>query len=146
MMVAVLGSIADGVVVGDRHGLTRIINPAAEAILGITAEAFLGRPISELPGVPPVSDGGDPEARMRKFTAGERTVRAHRAPVHSSRGEGLGSVVVYHDMTAEEATDRLKSELVATASHELRTPLTSIRGFLDMLLLGTFGPVGDSHQ
>ena len=144
-LVAVLRSIGDGVVVGDRHGLTRLINPAAEAILGITAEAFLGRPIGELPGVPAALGGAGGEERMRKFNVGERTVRAHCAPVHSSRGEELGSVVIYHDLTAEEAADRLKSELVATVSHELRTPLTSIRGYVDMLLLGTFGQVAEGQ-
>lgn len=145
-LMAVLRSIGDGVVVSDRHGLIRLVNPAAEQILGITAEAFLGRPLEAMPGVPPALEAAEGDERMRKFGAGERTVRAHCAPVHSARGEALGSVVVYHDISAEETADRLKSELVATASHELRTPMTSIRGFVDMLLLGTFGEVDQSHR
>ncbi|NTU79811.1 MAG: GAF domain-containing protein, partial [Chloroflexales bacterium] len=145
-LLAVLRSIGDGVVVSDRHGLVRIINPAAEAILELSAEAFLGRQIYALPGVPAEIATAEVEARMQKISVGERTVRAHCAPVLSSRGEALGSVVVYHDITAEEAADRLKSELVATASHELRTPMTSIRGFVDMLLLGTFGEVDQGHR
>jgi signal transduction histidine kinase len=35
--------------------------------------------------------------------------------------------------------DRLKSEFVATVSHELRTPMTSIKGYVDILLLGAAG-------
>ncbi|GAB4440709.1 MAG: hypothetical protein OHK0015_37080 [Chloroflexi bacterium OHK40] len=145
-LMAVLRSIGDGVIVSDRHGLVRIVNPASEAILGIRAEAFLGRPITTLPGVPADIATIAGEERMQKFAAGERTVRAHCAAVRSSRGEPLGSVVVYHDLTREEAADRLKSELVATVSHELRTPMTSIRGYVDMLLLGTFGEVGEGHR
>jgi signal transduction histidine kinase len=145
-LMAILRSIGDGVVVGDRHGLVRIVNPAAEAILGIRAEAFLGRAIGALPGVPADIQAAAAQERMRKFAAGERTLRAHCAAVQSPRGEPLGSVVVYHDLTREEAADRLKNELVATASHELRTPMTSIRGYVDMLLLGTFGPVADGHR
>lgn len=141
-LMAMLRSIGDGVVVSDRLGLVRIVNPAAEAILGITAEAFLNRPISELPGAP----AGDPTPQVLKFAAGERVVRAHWAAVISSHGESLGSVVVYHDVTKEEIADRLKTELVATASHELRTPMTSIRGFVDMLLLGTFGEVTEAQR
>jgi signal transduction histidine kinase len=141
-LMAMLRSIGDGVVVSDRLGLVRIVNPAAETILGITAEAFLNRPISELPGAP----AGDPTPQLLKFSAGERVVRAHWAAVISSQGESLGSVVVYHDVTLEESADRLKTELVATASHELRTPMTSIRGFVDMLLLGTFGEVTESQR
>jgi signal transduction histidine kinase len=141
-LMAMLRSIGDGVVVSDRLGLVQIVNPAAEMILGITAEAFLNRPISELPGAP----AGDPTPQLLKFAAGERVVRAHWAAVISSQGEALGSVVVYHDVTKEESADRLKTELVATASHELRTPMTSIRGFVDMLLLGTFGDVTEAQR
>jgi signal transduction histidine kinase/GAF domain-containing protein len=144
-LMAVLRSIGDGVVVSDRHGLVRIINPATEAILGIRAEAFLGRPLATLPGVPADIEAAAAEERMRKFIAGERTLRAHCAAVHASHGEPLGSVVVYHDLTREQTADRLKSELVATVSHELRTPMTSIRGYVDMLLLGTFGELPE-HQ
>jgi signal transduction histidine kinase len=64
----------------------------------------------------------------------------------SAKDEWLGSVVVYHDITREEMADRLKSELVATASHELRTPLTSMRGYVDMLMLDTFGPLNPSQR
>ena len=72
---------------------------------------------------------------------GDRTLRAHFAPVLSSSGEWLGGVVVYHDISREVLSDRMKSEFIATASHELRTPLTSIRGYVDLLLLGTLGPL-----
>jgi signal transduction histidine kinase len=42
--------------------------------------------------------------------------------------------------------ERLKSEFIATASHELRTPLTSIRGYIDLLLLGTLGSLSQSQN
>ncbi|NJN17028.1 MAG: GAF domain-containing protein [Oscillochloris sp.] len=145
-LMAILRSIGDGVVVGDRLGRIRIINPAAGQILGITSEAFIGRPINELPGVPADLKTSETGSLMQKFSVGSRTVRAHCAPVRAARGESLGTVVVYHDLTHEEAIDRLKSELVATASHELRTPMTSIRGYVDMLLLGTFGTINSDQR
>ncbi|HEY2746183.1 MAG TPA: ATP-binding protein [Polyangia bacterium] len=37
--------------------------------------------------------------------------------------------------------DRLKTQLLANVSHELRTPLVSIKGYNDLLLRGTLGPV-----
>ncbi|NJM08793.1 GAF domain-containing protein, partial [Candidatus Gracilibacteria bacterium] len=144
-LLAILHSIGDGVVMSDRLGRIRIVNPAAAHILGINHNDFVGRALDDLPGVSTTIDE-ESAAVPSKFAVGERTVSAHAARVVSGRDEWLGSVVVYHDITREELADRLKSELVATASHELRTPMTSIRGYIDMLLLGTFGDISASQR
>lgn len=47
---------------------------------------------------------------------------------------------------AEEAGIRAKSEFVSSASHELRTPLTPIRGYVDMLLSDTGGPLTEQQR
>jgi PAS domain S-box-containing protein len=143
--LAILRSIGDGVVVGDRLGRIRMINPAAEHILGISAEIFLGRQMVELPGVPLEPQSDDAEG-MQQLQIDGRTLRAHFAPVLSSTGERHGGVVVYHDISREVLSDKLKSEFIATASHELRTPLTSIRGYIDLLLLGTLGALSQPQN
>ena len=41
-----------------------------------------------------------------------------------------------------ERLDKMKSEFVSIASHQLRSPLTSIRGYVSMILEGSYGEVG----
>ncbi len=52
----------------------------------------------------------------------------------------------YHDQKAQaESANRAKSIFLANMSHELRTPLNHIIGFSDLMLQGTYGPLGDSR-
>lgn len=39
--------------------------------------------------------------------------------------------------------DQMKDEFISIASHELRTPVTGIRGYISMVLDGTFGEIND---
>jgi signal transduction histidine kinase len=57
----------------------------------------------------------------------------------------LGTVSIFRDITHEVEVDRLKSEFVATVSHELRTPMTSIRGYVDVLLMGAAGAMNENQ-
>ncbi len=140
---AILRSIGDGVVVSDRLGRIRMINPAAEEIINVDGESYLGRLTGDLPGAPERSSN---TSHIDRVQIGGRILHAHYTPVLSAGGELHGSVIVYHDITREAMTDRLKSEFIATASHELRTPLTSIRGYVDLLLMGTFGQLTQAQS
>lgn len=42
--------------------------------------------------------------------------------------------------------DKMKSEFVSIASHQLRSPLTSIRGYVSMLMEGSYGVIPDSAR
>ncbi|MBI1971574.1 MAG: hypothetical protein HYS52_01890 [Candidatus Wildermuthbacteria bacterium] len=42
--------------------------------------------------------------------------------------------------------DRAKSEFLSIASHQLRAPLTAVKGYLSLLLEGTYGSVSDKQK
>jgi len=73
-----------------------------------------------------------------------RIILVHLAPV-ILQNDFLGTVSIFRDITHEVEVDRLKSEFVATVSHELRTPMTSIRGYVDVLLMGAAGALNENQ-
>jgi signal transduction histidine kinase len=66
--------------------------------------------------------------------------------VITSKEELMGAVAVFRDITREVESDRLKTEFIGTVSHELRTPMTSIKGFTQLLAMGSLGPINDTQK
>jgi PAS domain S-box-containing protein len=159
---AILESIADGVVVTDADHRVVLFNAAAERILGLPADSILNRSVFDFVGLyGPEGQRWTQAIRSWKqrppaalFTAeiservvleDERVLLIHPAPVVLG-DEFLGTVSIFRDITREVEVDRLKSEFVATVSHELRTPMTSIKGFVDLLLMGATGGLNSEQQ
>ena len=57
------------------------------------------------------------------------------------RGEIIGAVVTFKDITDRLAIEHMKDEFISVVSHELRTPMTSIHGALGLLNSGVL----DAH-
>ncbi len=148
---AILEGIADGVIVFDCHGRAIVANPAIGRILERSTDEILGADIERLMGSRvTIQDRNkvlellwqrESHRSSLKFVWGTRILSVSFAPVHSPTGEVIGMVGVFRDVTGEAEVDRLKSDFVSIVSHELRTPLTSIKGYLDLVLMGAAGPV-----
>jgi PAS domain S-box-containing protein len=160
---AILEAVADGVLVTDAANQITFVNASAERILNLTAARLEGQPLENFAGlfgktthtwVQTVQDWSEhPSSQRSGETYAEqisldngRVVLVHLAPV-MWQNEFLGTVSIFRDITHEVEVDRLKSEFVATVSHELRTPMTSIRGYVDILLMGAAGALteGQAH-
>ncbi|MEW6716087.1 MAG: ATP-binding protein [Chloroflexota bacterium] len=157
---AILESIADGVLVTDSKGNITLINDSAERILGLNQSEVIGKPLSNYADMlgkaarswwasiqnwslaPPTSQEGKALAEQITLEDG-RFISVHLAPV-TLQNEFLGTVSVFRDITHQVEVDRLKSEFVANVSHELRTPMTSIKGYVELLLMGAAGTF--NHQ
>ncbi len=160
---AILEGVADGVMVTDTTGHVILFNAAAERILNTPRRQIIGRSIDELLGLYGTAGRSwvalverwmqepeemlDAETRYleERLEIEGRVVSVHLAPVHMEE-EFLGTVSVFRDITKEVEAERAKSEFVSTVSHELRTPMTSIKGYADLLLLGTAGRLTEGQE
>lgn len=149
---AVLAGIADGVIVFDTNNRAIVANPAIGQILDQPSEAILGADIQTL--MDGSVGGADQEmiagllgdnAASRssvQFGWADKTLSVTFAPVTDDVDRVTGTVAVFRDFTREAEIDRMKSDFVSIVSHELRTPLTSIKGYLDLVLMGAAGALG----
>ncbi|MFN3741609.1 MAG: GAF domain-containing protein [Anaerolineales bacterium] len=156
---AILEAVADGVLVTDANNRISFLNRSAERILRLEAQRILGQPLESFAGLfgkaarewintihywseePSSYQPGESYVERIELDDG-RVVLVHLAPV-ILQNDFLGTVSIFRDITHEVEVDRLKSEFVATVSHELRTPMTSIRGYVDLLLMGAAGALNE---
>ncbi|MDI6769399.1 MAG: GAF domain-containing protein [Anaerolineales bacterium] len=158
---AILEAVADGVLVTDANNEINFINSSTKRILGLQAEMTVGQSLENFGGMfgkttqtwthtirswsedPTSYHQGDTYAEQLILENGS-VVLVHLAPV-IWHDEFLGTVSIFRDITHEVEVDRLKSEFVATVSHELRTPMTSIKGYVDLLLMGASGTLDEKQ-
>lgn len=158
---AILEAVADGVLVTDPSNTISFVNTSAQRILALSEHEVLGKPVENFPGLfgkstqtwvrvvqdwsnhPEEHHAGEMYAEQITLESGQ-VVLVHLSPVIWQK-EFLGTVSIFRDITHEVEVDRLKSEFVATVSHELRTPMTSIRGYVDILLMGAAGALNENQ-
>jgi two-component system phosphate regulon sensor histidine kinase PhoR len=63
----------------------------------------------------------------------ERLFDVYVAPLATSRGEVVATLITLRDQTEARRVERLRVDFIANASHELRTPLASLVGFIETL-------------
>jgi PAS domain S-box-containing protein len=155
---AILEAVADGVLVTDARREITLFNASAEHILGLDRSQVLGRSLEHFSGLfgkagqtwmKTIHSWSENPASLATVESGighteqielddRRVVLVSLTPVRL-RKDFLGTVSIFRDITHQVEVDRLKSEFVATVSHELRTPMTSIKGYVEILLLGAAG-------
>lgn len=159
---AILGNMAEAVVVADRGGTIIQHNPAAVDMLG---EDLLSKPVQdwdERQVYRPGDDGSPAEElplmrAVREESVDEEEllissqihprgiwVSATARPVRDGQGDLLGGLMVLRDISERKEAERRVSEFYSMVSHELRTPLTSIRASLGLMQGGVAGDLPDT--
>jgi len=146
---------ADGIVTCSLDGTILSVNRGLEKMTGWSREELIGQTYHKI--TPPTSVAKG-EERTRRGLAGEKLSQTFEAEIickdghlvsvdgldcfiRDKAGKPTGFQVIFRDITARQAVERLKDEFISMVSHELRTPLTSIRGSLGLLAGGILGPL-----
>lgn len=138
--VAVLSSMADGVVVMDAKKKVAFVNESQLDRLGMRLVECIGRSFIEVVHDHEIDEmvrscfsTGVVQRGLVETEPGRRILDVTVSPVVPDKG----CLVVMQDLTELRRLEKVRSDFVANVSHELRTPLTSLK-----LLAETLGDGG----
>lgn len=166
-------SARDGLLILDENGNLVECNPAAERLLGIERERFIGKQFVEMLGQMMEANelnglGYSPgelselarslriqQARItrRQFTSAIQTANGSQrlyieeigSPVYSATGKVIGRMLVLRDMSEHEMLNDFRDKVTHMAVHDLRGPLTAILNGID-LSLQTEAPLSEPER
>jgi two-component system phosphate regulon sensor histidine kinase PhoR len=142
---AIFRSSDRGLLALDRQHRILELNPAAEAILGVSAGTARGRMVEEVARQPELhaflvrslaadAESSDEAAFASRSGGPPATVRLLARPLRDRDGRSVGLLVSLEDITRLKRLEDLRTDFVANVSHELRTPITAIKGYVETLL------------
>ena len=139
-LLAILGSMSEGIIVTDEQPRIVLANAAAASLLDFPADSAVGKALWEVVRdeqvLKEVSTAGQARSgtkTVRCAPARGRHVTVTISPVARASSPRRGLLLVLHDTTQDVQYQELRKEFVANVSHELRTPLTFIKGFVETL-------------
>ena len=140
----VMDSLAEGVMVADHALEVVLVNPAAQAQLGVEESRVGGLHLAEAlprslyekarPLLERFREGRTHPAKVETRFKG-RALKVSLAPIRDE-GEGNsfhGVVLVFMDVTREKEVEEMKEAFLSSVSHELRTPLAAICSYTEIL-------------
>lgn len=154
----ILAGIGDGVLVVDAELQLVLMNPVAAHIFALESPPPVGLPIH-----PFIADSGIldllNQVRTAPYQAHVHEMERRRRAPHAEPAifqalatplvvgpELHGIATVLRDITAQKDLERMKSNFLSVVSHELKTPLHSVKGFVDIILMGKTGPVTEIQR
>lgn len=140
---SIIESMESGLIMVDSTGRVSLANRAFERMFGVPAADIIGVSYKRLTYpydlTALITECAESGSRIRKeihlYYPEERMLEANLAPMWVEKN-GVGVVIVFHDLTAIRRLEQLRRDFVANVSHELKTPITSILGFAETLLDG----------
>ncbi len=156
-----LKNLPDGIVLLDKNGAVRFVNPAFESLFGVRSSKLTGRGLNEVIRVPELTEliemirtdrslkkeafiePIDKHLRIKAIPFFGSSITEDKTDTPSDR-EYTGAMIVFRDITEGKRTDETRRDFVANVSHELKTPITAIRGFTETLIDGAIEDRNDA--
>jgi two-component system phosphate regulon sensor histidine kinase PhoR len=140
---AILGSLAEGVMVSDGEGKVTLANQAFLRIFELE-EIPKGRTVMEVVRLVEVDRAVDEiirqgatqslEVMLPSEDAGSpRVFAVNMAPILEGGGDRAGVVTIFYDRSKIRHLETVRQEFVTNLSHELRTPLSILAGYLETM-------------
>jgi two-component system phosphate regulon sensor histidine kinase PhoR len=137
-LAAVLGHMADGVLITDAAGRVEMVNPAAERLLGTSEGKSLGKTFGQVVAQyqnielwKSCRDRGEQQEDTVEISHRNLFVRAIATPFQE--GDQRGFLVILQDLTHTQRLEAVRRDFIANLSHELRTPLAGLKALVDTL-------------
>lgn len=158
---AILEAVADGVLVTGNQSEIMLLNKSAKNILKIEEneiecslqglQSYYGEKVDHW--IATIIDWTNQSSKIisdavisEKIILNEnQVISIHLSPV-MWRNDFLGTVSVFRDITVDVQIDQLKTDFISNISHELRTPMTSIKGYVEVLLMGAAGMINEEQK
>lgn len=154
---AVLRGIGDGVLFVDADLHLLMMNPVAARMFGVSQVPQQGVRLPEIIDCEPLiamireTLAEEEGSLIREITLDrdeqhKAVYQALSSTVRGASAEIRGVVTVLRDITSQKEIDQIKSDFLSVVSHELRTPLHSIKGFVDIILMGKTGEINELQR
>jgi two-component system, NtrC family, nitrogen regulation sensor histidine kinase NtrY len=133
---AVLSGVSAGVIAVDGRGLVTIVNPSAEALLGVPRDKAVGHPAADvMPEIAPLIE--EAERTRQRLLQQQIQISRHgrdrtlnvRVTSELARAEEKGFIVTLDDITDLVTAQRTSAwaDVARRIAHEIKNPLTPIQ-------------------
>ncbi len=136
-LATVLELMADGVLITDRQGRVRLINPAAATLLNSSEAEALGQTFAQLVRHYQLievwqrcQETGEEQTETVEIGQRDLFLQIIVTPLREGRE---GSLIILQNLTPLRRLQVVRRDFISNISHELRTPLASLKAVVETL-------------
>jgi PAS domain S-box-containing protein len=132
----IINSMADALMVTQRSGIIKTVNPAAQTLLECSDTELIGQSIFDVVaqlGIEGEHSFGSTETLCQTKSGRQIPVEVLCAVIQTPLSDFQGFVYTIRDMTERKQAELAKQEFLAMISHEIRTPMNAVMGMATLL-------------